>query len=48
VGPLVGGLLIQSAGVRAVYLVAAILTLSGAWLVGRELRLRVPAPLLSR
>jgi MFS family permease len=48
VGPLVGGLLIQSAGVHAVYLVAAILTLSGAWLVGRELRLRVRAPFLSR
>ena len=38
VGPLVGGLVIHVFGVHAVYLVAAILTLSGAWLVGRELR----------
>ena len=48
VGPLVGGLLIYSSGVHTVYLVAAILTFSGAWLVGRELRIRVPAPALTR
>jgi MFS family permease len=48
VGPLVGGLLIYSVGVHAVYLAAAILTFSGAWLVGRELRIRLPAPVLSR
>src|SRR3989441_2479978 len=48
VGPLVGGLLIHAFGVHAVYLVAAILTLSGAWLVGRELRIRIPAPALTR
>jgi predicted MFS family arabinose efflux permease len=48
VGPLVGGLLIYSVGVHAVYLAAAILTFSGAWLVGRELRIRIPAPVLSR
>ena len=38
-GPLVGGLVIHAFGVHTVYLLAAILTLSGAWLVGRELRL---------
>ena len=48
VGPLVGGLLIHAFGVHAVYLVAAILTLSGAWLVGRELRIRIPAPAFTR
>jgi hypothetical protein len=48
VGPLAGGLLIHSVGVHAVYLAAAMLTLSGAWLVGRELRVRVAAPVLSR
>src|SRR5438128_5935174 len=48
VGPLVGGLLIHAFGVHAVYLVAAILTLSGAWLVGREVRVRIPAPALTR
>jgi MFS family permease len=47
-GPLVGGLLIHAFGVHAVYLVAAILTLSGAWLVGRELRIRIPVPALTR
>jgi MFS family permease len=46
-GPLVGGLVIHSFGIHAVYLVAAILTFSGAWLVGRELRVRVPAPVLT-
>jgi hypothetical protein len=30
-------------GIHTVYLIAAILTFSGAWLVGRELRVRVPA-----
>jgi MFS family permease len=48
VGPLVGGLLIYAFGVHAVYLVASILTFVGAWIVGRELRVRVPAPALSR
>jgi len=47
-GPLVGGLLIHAFGVHVVYLVAAILTLSGAWLVGRELRIPIPAPALTR
>jgi MFS family permease len=47
-GPLVGGLLIHAFGVHAVYLVASILTFFGAWIVGRELRVRVPAPALSR
>jgi len=47
-GPLVGGLLIHAFGVHAVYLVAAILTLSGAWLVGRELRISIPVPALMR
>jgi predicted MFS family arabinose efflux permease len=46
-GPLVGGLVIHSFGIHAVYLVASILTFSGAWLVGRELRVRVPAPVLT-
>jgi len=46
-GPLVGGLVIHSFGIHAVYLIAAILTFSGAWLVGRELRVRVPAPALT-
>ena len=46
-GPLVGGLVIHSFSIHAVYLVAAILTFSGAWLVGRELRVRVPAPVLT-
>jgi predicted MFS family arabinose efflux permease len=46
-GPLVGGLVIHSFGIHAVYLIAAILTFSAAWLVGRELRVRVPAPLLT-
>jgi predicted MFS family arabinose efflux permease len=46
-GPLVGGLVIHSFGIHAVYLVAAILTFSGAWLVGRDLRVRVAAPVLT-
>lgn len=46
-GPLVGGLVIHSFGIHAVYLIAAILTFSGAWLVGRDLRVRVPAPVLA-
>ncbi len=46
-GPLVGGLLIHAFGIHAVYLVAAILTFSGAWLAGRELRVPVPAPALT-
>ena len=46
-GPLVGGLLIHAFGVHAVYLVASTLTFFGAWIVGRELRVRVPAPALS-
>ena len=46
-GPLVGGLVIHSFGIHAVYLIAAILTFSAAWLVGRELRVRVPAPVLT-
>ena len=46
-GPLVGGLVIHAFGIHAVYLIAAILTFSGAWLVGRELRVRVPAPVLT-
>jgi predicted MFS family arabinose efflux permease len=37
-GPLVGGLLIHAAGVRAVYLVAAALEVAAAGLVARELR----------
>ena len=47
-GPLAGGLLIHAFGVHAVYLVASILTFFGAWLVGRELRVHVPAPALLR
>jgi len=43
-GPLVGGLVIHAFGIHAVYLIAAILTFSGAWLVGRDLRVRVAAP----
>jgi MFS family permease len=46
-GPLVGGLVIHSFGIHAVYLIAAILTFSAAWVVGRELRVRVPAPVLT-
>ncbi len=42
-GPLAGGLVIHLFGIHTVYLIAAILTFSGAWLVGRELRVRVPA-----
>jgi hypothetical protein len=34
-------------GTRAVYLLAAILIFSGAWVVGRELGVRVPAPVLT-
>ena len=45
-GPLVGGLVIHAFGIPAVDLIAAILTFSGAWLVGRDLRVRVAAPLL--
>ena len=45
--PLVGGLVIHAFGNHAVYLSAAILTFSGAWLVGRELRVRVPGPALT-
>jgi len=48
VGPLVGGLVIHAFGVHGVYLIASILTLSGAWLVGREGRFRLPAPALTR
>jgi predicted MFS family arabinose efflux permease len=47
-GPLVGGLLIHASGVHTVYLVAAILTFSAAWLVARDLRFRVQAPVLTR
>jgi MFS family permease len=47
-GPLVGGLVIHAFGIHAVYLVAAILTFFGASLVGRELRVRVTAPVLTR
>jgi len=46
-GPLVGGLVIHAFGIHAVYLIAAILTFWGAWLAGRELRVRVPAPALT-
>jgi len=46
-GPLVGGLVIHAFGIHAVYLIAAILTFSGAWLVGRDLRVRVAAPALT-
>jgi predicted MFS family arabinose efflux permease len=46
-GPLVGGLLIHAFGIHTVYLIAAILTFSGAWVVGRDLRVRVPAPVLT-
>jgi hypothetical protein len=42
-----GGLLIHAFGIHAVYLLAAILIFSGAWVVGRELRVRVPAPVLT-
>ena len=47
-GPLVGGLLIHVFEVHSVYLVAFILTFFGAWIVGRELRMHVPAPALLR
>lgn len=43
-GPLAGGLLIQTAGVRAVYLVAAGLELAAARLVARELRRGATSP----
>jgi predicted MFS family arabinose efflux permease len=46
-GPLVGGLVIHAFGIHAVYLLAAILIFSGAWVVGRDLRVRVPAPVLT-
>ena len=46
-GPLVGGLVIHAFGIHAVYLLAAILIFSGTWVVGRELRVRVPAPALT-
>ncbi|HEY7541038.1 MAG TPA: MFS transporter, partial [Methylomirabilota bacterium] len=46
-GPLVGGLVIHAFGIHAVYLIAAILTFSGAWLVGRDLRIRMVAPVLT-
>ena len=46
-GPLVGGLVIHAFGIHVVYLIAAILTFCGAWLAGRELRVRVPAPALT-
>ena len=46
-GPLVGRLLIYAFGIHAVYLLAAILIFSGTWVVGRELRVRVPAPVLT-
>ena len=46
-GPLVGGLVIHAFGIHAVYLIAAILMFSGAWLVGRDLRVRVAAPVLT-
>jgi predicted MFS family arabinose efflux permease len=46
-GPLVGGLLIHAFGIHVVYLIAAILIFSGAWVIGRELRVRVPAPVLT-
>jgi len=46
-GPLVGGLVIHAFGIHAVYLIAAILMFSGAWLVGRDLRVRVVAPVLT-
>src|SRR5438132_14342374 len=46
-GPLVGGLVIHSFGIHAVYLMAAILMFSGPWLAGRELRVRVTAPVLT-
>ena len=48
VGPLVGGLVIQSHGVRTVYLSAAILMLSGTWLVNRDPSVRVSAPVPTR
>ena len=48
VGPLVGGLVIQASGVHAVYLIAAILMLSGTWLVNRDPSVRVSAPVLTR
>ena len=47
VGPLVGGLVIHAFGIHAVYLSAAILMFFGAWLVGRDLRVRVAAPVLT-
>jgi len=47
VGPLVGGLVISWFGIHAVYLIATMLTFSGAWLVGRDLRVRVGAPVLT-
>jgi predicted MFS family arabinose efflux permease len=43
-GPLVGGVVIYSFGIYPVYLIAAILTFSAAWLVSRDLRVRVSAP----
>lgn len=46
-GPLVGGLVIHAFGIHAVYLLAAILIFSGTWVVGRELKVRVPAPVLT-
>jgi MFS family permease len=46
-GPLVGWLVIHAFGIHAVYLIAAILMFSGAWLVGRDLRVRVAAPVLT-
>jgi MFS family permease len=38
VGPFVGGALIELGGVRSVYLVAAVLMATGAWLVSRQVR----------
>jgi MFS family permease len=51
VAPLVGGVLIQTAGVHAVYLVAAVLMAAGALLVSRQVRRErgmAPVPALSR
>jgi MFS family permease len=45
-GPLVGGLLIHAFGIHTLYLIAAILMFSGAWVVARE-RVRRPAPVLT-
>lgn len=47
VGPLVGGLVIQASGVHTVYVIAAILMLSGTWLVCRDPRVRLSAPVLT-